>query len=654
MEKIGAGVIGMTAVGVATTVLAVCCIQSAQGTTAAASTSAAPRAVVRVDQVGYTSGEAKQAYLMTSASASKASFRVRDASGKEVLSGKVGASTGGWNSTYKAVHTLDLSRLTEPGDYRVEVFGPVSATSPQFHIAPADELFGKLIQDNVRFFQAQRDGANVVPTELRRKPSHLADRQATVYDTPAYDADEKVLLAPLKPVDGPVDVSGGWNDAGDFLKFTHTASYSTASLLLAQRAMPVGGKELAAESRHGLDWLDKMWDDESRTLYVQVGLGKGDTDDGSGKIRSDHDIWRLPEADDALQVKPGDPNYLIKHRPVFRAAPPGKQISPNLAGRVAATFALAAQLDAADNPDRAHAELEKAAHIYELANTAPGDQLVTAFPHGFYPEASWQDDMEFGASELALAGQALGDNRAADWIKQAGHWANQYINSDTKGTLGLGDVSALAHADLAKLLNYGAPNTEVTSSQLVADLKRQLDDGSSRAARDPFRAGAVYTDFDSVPHTFGLAATAQLYHRVTGDSRYDAFATQQRNWTLGANAWGSSFVIGAGTTFPHCPEHQAANLAGDLDGEGDILLGGVVNGPNAAAKLKDLNSFPAMRKCPTNQGNPFAAFDGRGSGYMDHVGAWQTVESADDFTATALLAFTLSTSTPQNAEANTK
>ncbi|MDH6703404.1 endoglucanase [Kitasatospora sp. MAA19] len=654
MAKIRTGVIGMTAVGVATTVLAVCCIQSAQGATAAASASAAPRAVVRVDQVGYTPGEAKQAYLMTSVSASTASFRVRDASGKEVLSGKVGASTGGWNSTYKAVHTLDLSRLTEPGDYRVEVSGPVSATSPQFHIAPADELFGKLVQDNVRFFQAQRDGADVVPTELRRKPSHLADRQATVYDTPAYDADEKVLLAPLKPVDGPVDVSGGWNDAGDFLKFTHTASYSTASLLLAQRTVPVGGKELATESRHGLDWLDKMWDDESRTLYVQVGLGKGDTDDGSGKIRSDHDIWRLPEADDALQVKPGDPNYLIKHRPVFRAAPPGKPISPNLAGRVAATFALAAQLDAADNPDRARAELEKAAHVYELANTAPGDQLVTAFPHGFYPEASWQDDMEFGASELALAGQALGDNRAAGWIKQAGHWAKQYIDSDTKGTLGLGDVSALAHADLAKLLNYGAPSTEVTSSQLVADLKRQLDDGSSRAARDPFRAGAVYTDFDSVPHTFGLAATAQLYHRVTGDSRYDAFATQQRNWTLGANAWGSSFVIGAGTTFPHCPEHQAANLAGDLDGDGDILLGGVVNGPNAAAKLKDLNSFPTMRKCPTNQGNPFAAFDGRGSGYLDHVGAWQTVESADDFTATALLAFTLSASTPQNAEANAR
>lgn len=640
MPLIRSRIVGFTAAGLVTAGLLLSCVHSSQG---AAPPSGAPAAVVRVDQVGYAPGEAKHAYLMTSTSVPGASFQVRDASGKEVLTGRTGPSTGKWNNTYRSVHTLDLSRLTTPGTYQVEVSGGVTATSPPFRVAPAGELFGKLVEDNVRFFRAQRDGAGVDPAVLGRKPSHLADRQATVYDTPAYDSDERQLLAPLTPVGGPVDVSGGWFDAGDFLKFTHTASYSTASLLLAQRTAPAGGEKPAAEARHGLDWLDKMWDDDSRTLYVQVGLGKGDTEDGSGKIRSDHDVWRLPEADDALRVGPGDPDYLIKHRPVFRAAAPGKPISPNLAGRVAAVFALAAQLDAPDHPERARTELEKASHIYALADTSPRGQLVTAFPHGFYPEDSWQDDMEFGASELALAGRALGDARTGHWTRQAGHWAKQYLGSDNLGTLGLGDVSALAHADLLTLLPSGASGTEVSRDDLITDLKRQLETGSTRAARDPFHAGAVSTDFDSVPHTFGLAATAQLYHRITGDSRYDAFATQQRNWALGANAWGSSFVIGAGTTFPHCPEHQAANLAGSLTGRGDILTGGVVNGPNAAEKLNDLNAFPAMRTCPAGQGNPFAPFDGHGSRYVDHVGAWQTVESADDFTATALLSFALST-----------
>ncbi len=595
-----------------------------------------------MDQVGYTPGEVKHAYLMTSRPVAEVPFRVLDSSGKEVLSGTAGPSTGRWSSTYESVRTLDLSRLTAPGDYRVEVTDPVPETSPTFRVAPAGELFGKVVQDNVRFFRAQRDGADVDADVLRRKPSHLADRQATVYDRPAYDEDAERLLEPLKPLSGPVDVSGGWFDAGDFLKFTHTASYSTANLLLAQRTTSDSGEELAEEARHGLDWLDKMWDESSRTLYAQVGIGVGDTDDGSGDVRSDHDVWRLPEADDALDVEPGDRDYMIKHRPVFRAAPPGEPISPNLAGRVAAAFALAAQLDAEDDPERAREELEKATQVYALADTSPKGQLVTAFPHGFYPESSWEDDMEYGAAELALAGEALGDDRTQEWSELAGHWAKQYLSSDNLGTLGLGDVSALAHADLAEVIDDGKSSGEVSRDQLVADLERQLELGKARAERDPFRAGAVYTDFDSVPHAFGLAATAQLYRRVTGDSDYDAFATQQRNWALGANAWGSSFVIGEGSSFPHCPEHQAVNLAGSLNGKGDVLVGGVVNGPNASAKLKEPNSLPNMRTCPVEKGNPFSVFDGHGGGYTDDVGAWQTVEPADDFTATALLSFSLS------------
>ncbi|MFC8670648.1 glycoside hydrolase family 9 protein [Streptomyces sp. NPDC057199] len=50
------------------------------------------------------------------------------------------------------------------------------------------------------------------------------------------------------------------------------------------------------------------------------------------------------------------------------------------------------------------------------------------------------------------------------------------------------------------------------------------------------------------------------------DTRYTAFAGRQRGWALGANAWGTSFVIGAGEVHPHCPEHQLANLRGSHDG----------------------------------------------------------------------------------------
>ncbi|MFB7669515.1 glycoside hydrolase family 9 protein [Kitasatospora sp. NPDC056138] len=122
----------------------------------------------------------------------------------------------------------------------------------------------------------------------------------------------------------------------------------------------------------------------------------------------------------------------------------------------------------------------------------------------------------------------------------------------------------------------------------------------------------------------------------------DAFGAQQRGWALSANSWGSTFMIGAGEIYPHCPEHQLANLGGSLDGTGDILRGAVVNGPNAADKLAELNTFPTMKRCSSNPGTPWTDFDGAKARFLDDAGAWQTVEPSVDFTSTAMLAFALS------------
>ncbi|GHF40924.1 glycoside hydrolase family 9 protein [Streptomyces morookaense] len=603
-----------------------------------------PPAVVRVDQAGYAVDEAKQAFVMgPEQDLDGAGFKLVDAHGRTVRTGPLGPRTGRWNRTYTSVRTVDLSAVDTPGTYRIELTGTASGSSPAFTIAAARDLMTPLVQDNVRFFRAQRDGADVPADILSRKPSHLADRRATVHAAPHYDRSGKKLLDErLTPVGGQVDVSGGFFDAGDFLKFTHTTSYSVAELLLARRSMP-GAAGLSAETRHGLAWLDRMWDGSTGTLYAQVGIGAG-----NDTVRTDHDVWRLPEADDALDVPPGHPDRTIKDRPVFRAAEPGAPISPNLAGRMAAVFALAAQQTAHDDPGAARTWLAKAAAVYEHADTAPSGTLVTVFPHAFYPEEVWQDDMEFGATELALAAQALGDDRADAWRRQAAGWAKAYLDSDDKGTLGVADVSALAHTDLLTALN-GSGTPGISPDALRADLRRQLDEGMARAAKDPFTAGAVYSEADAVPHTFGLVATARLYAKATGDHRYDAFAARQRGWALGANPWGTSFMVGAGETFPHCPSHQVANLAGSLDGTGAILRGAVVNGPNSAKDLDDpdsLNTFPTMRKCVANPpgGASWRDFDGRGAGYRDRMDAWQTAEPALDFTSVALLAFALTAS----------
>jgi hypothetical protein len=510
------------------------------------------RGVVRLDQVGYAIGEAKRAYLMAEAPADTARFAVVDAGGRTVLSGRVGRRTGGWNDRYPAVHGIDFGALRRPGRYRIVVDG-VAAPSPTFRVATRHDLFRTLADDTVQFFQVQRDGAHV-PRRLDRKPSHLTDRHATVYATPVFEGDGgDVPAAPLKPIGGPVDVEGGWFDAGDF----------------------------------------------------------------------------------------------IKYRPVFRAAPPGARISPNLAGRVAAAFALGAQVEAASDRRRARALLRAAASVFAMARTTGVGELVTAYPHAYYPEDSWQDDMEFGAVELALAARRLHDRREAGWLRAATHWARRYLGSEHRDALNLYDTSALAHADLVRALRRSRPGSgfEVSVDDLVADLRRQLESGAGPAREEPFGSPVDVAQFDAATRTFGYAATARLYRRLTGDHTYDAFGTHQRNWALGANAWGTTFVIGEGTVFPHCPQHQVANLAGSLTGGRDVLVGAVVNGPNGAENFEDLGIPDGARACPVDGRNRFGAFDRPDARFLDDVRAWPSVEPAIDFTSTGMLAFALAATT---------
>jgi endoglucanase len=566
-------------------------------------------------------------------------FVVVDRTGDVVLRGKASSKpVGGWNTRYHAVYDLAFSRLDEPGRYRVVARGDVSAQSPYFRIAGMRTIYGKLLRYGVRFDQVQRDGAQVIRGDLDRRPAHLNDRHAKVYAWPNFvRGSDTITDKDLHRIGGSVNVAGGWYDAGDYLKFTHSTAYNDVLLFMSARLLGhQAPKSVAAEARHGLGWLGKMWDSRNRRLYIQVGIGSSNR---AGTFHGDHDKWRLPQADDEDK---GHLDRYVSHRPVFAAADPGKRISPNLVGRVSAAFALAAQLDASHHRARALRELRQATLLYARADTAsPPKPLVTALPHAFYPESTWHDDMELGATEIAIAARKLG-REARPYVRDAAMWAGEYIRTEAGDTLNLYDTSALAHADLARLLPPGtrASGLDVSRRRLVHDIRRQLHGAADKAAHDPFSAGGTYDNFDVNSHTFGLVATAGLYHRLVGPSRYDAFATRQRNWLLGGNPWGVSSMVGIGTRFPHCMQHQIANLSGTIDGTPPLDVGAVVNGPNAASIFSDgLGGFQsAMVKCPPPPGKQFRAYDGRHSRYVDDVRSWQTNEPALDMTGAAIIA----------------
>lgn len=606
-----------------------------------------PATLVRVDSVGFSPGEVKHAYLMTNHGVSGESFTVKNAHGNTATSGAVGSHLRGrWSASYPDVYRLDFSKLRAAGTYTIHVTGPVTAASQRFRIESARALNLPIIDNGVAFFQTQRDGPHQVAGPLQRKASHLHDAHASVYQSPHFIHPNRsdLIRGSLHRVGdhAVINAAGGWFDAGDYLKFTHTAAYADVDLYASSRALGAAAPPpLRREARYGESWLAKMWHPGSKTLYLQVGIGSGNR---AGTYYGDHDRWRLPQADD------NDTNhrdrFAAAHRPVFRAAAPGHLISPNLVGRTSAAFALAAQTDAATNKKRARTELHAARSLYRLAATRhPPHPLVSASPVEYYPEDSWHDDMALGGAEIALASLDLGRG-AGHYVTASARWARAYLRHDASSeTFNLYDTSALAEADLIVAMRRSGVHhkSSVSRGALLGDLQRQIKGGIRRSNHDPFGAGGFYDEFDVDSHTFGLVATVAMYDAVTHSTAYQHFATTQRDWLFGANAWGASFMVGEGTNFPHCMQHQVANLSGNLNGTPPLVRGAVVNGPNDARIFRGgLGSRQqGVRRCPADGNDRYRPFNGRGSRYLDDARSWQTSEPAIDMTGTAILAAAL-------------
>jgi endoglucanase len=623
----------------------------------AAAAGTAVTAFVRVNQVGYPGTASKRAYVMASADFTGASFVVKNASNVTVFSGTVPATTGTWSRAYGFVHPIDFTALTTAGTYTIAVTGKAAAISPPFRIDSGANVYGQAVANALAFYQTERDGPNYIAgaNGLRNAPGHLNDGNARVYETPATNSSGHFSgdLAPVVP-ETRADASGGWWDAGDYIKGVQTLSFAVSMLLHGARQFPAqmgagsATGNFTAEARFGSDFLLRMWDDRAasaggQVLFYQVGIGGG-----NAKTVSDHDVFRLPQQDDSYGGT--DPLYrYIRNRPVFRSGPSDSSISPNLAGRTAAALAMAFQLFKASDAAFANRCLLAAEHILAHANTAPTGNLTTYIPFSFYPETEWRSDLELGAVELyfALASGPASTGWPAgaatdplSYLKQAAHWANEYMKSadDAADTLNLYDVSGVAHYDLHRALTQAAnpPGLETTQAALLADLAKALDKALAQASTDAFQFGFPWSVWDTTVHGTGMAIMASEYDELSGTTRYADWSSGWMANILGANAWGISLIVGDGTVFPHCIHHQVANISGALDGTVPILKGAVVEGPNGTLYT---GFETGMRNCPADDSDAFAAFNSSQAKFKDDIESYSTVEPAVDLSALSPLAF---------------
>ena len=158
------------------------------------------------------------------------------------------------------------------------------------------------------------------------------------------------------------------------------------------------------------------------------------------------------------------------------------------------------------------------------------------------------------------------------YLAQAAQFAKNYItkvyDAGFGDTLNLYDVSGLAHFELYRALKLaGSPRSLAASESAIRQqLLRQVNDAIKQSSTDPWGFGTHWNYGDTTSHGGGLSVMASEAYYLTHSAAYNTFSQRWLANILGANAWGSSFIVGDGSTFPNCMQHQVANLAGALDG----------------------------------------------------------------------------------------
>jgi endoglucanase len=248
--------------------------------------------------------------------------------------------------------------------------------------------------------------------------------------------------------------------------------------------------------------------------------------------------------------------------------------------------------------------------FYRCGLRHPG--ALTTQPADFYPEQSWRPDMSLAATHLyRLTGRARYLAEALQFDGKAG---------PGEGAVSLYSIHGLAHVELYPLV---APRLQ---KRLLTELRADCELARGHS-HPPFHL-ATDLVWGTAGRACGAGSLCLLAAPLLHDSTLTDLARAQRDYLLGCNPFGESFLIGAGQRYPHHPHHPLAQL-GPLP-----LVGAVVGGPAPLALWQSEPMQEGMGKefTPDDPSLQSAA-----AVYHDDVGDWVTNEPALDYSADALL-----------------
>jgi hypothetical protein len=369
-----------------------------------------------------------------------------------------------------------------------------------------------------------------------------------------------------------LNLTGGWHDAGDHVKFNFPMAYSVTVLcwsIVEYRAAYVNSGQLGYllnDIKWATDYLIRCHA-APNVLYGQCGDGN-----------TDHSYWGPCESDESE----------MPQRPSSRldSANPGS----DLAGETSAALAAAAIVFQPTDSAYADTCLTHAKQIYSFAdkyrgiysNSIPGAA-------GFYSSSGYVDELVWGATWLF---KACGDSSYL--TKAETYYDSAFAGDFDTWTLCWDDKRYGAMVLLSKLTG---------SSAIETDCQNWLDYWSVGVNGDKitYTPGGLawLTEWGSCRYAAATAFCALVYSDFIADTavknRYHTFAVNQINYMLGSNPLHRSLEGGFGVNPPTHEHNRTADgtypgQAGDTQACIHTMYGALIGGPNASDNYTDVRS----------------------------------------------------------------
>ncbi|MEU3457726.1 glycoside hydrolase family 9 protein [Micromonospora sp. NPDC006766] len=364
-----------------------------------------------------------------------------------------------------------------------------------------------------------------------------------------------------------LDLTGGWYDAGDHVKFGFPMAFSAT--MLAWGAVDYRDGYVASGQLtpllNNLRWVNDYFvkaHPSPNVLYGQI--GKGD---------DDHKWW-------------GPAEVLPMARPAYKIdASCG---GADLAGETAAAMAASSMVFRPTDAAYADKLLTHAKQLYTFADTVRKSyhECITDATSFYKSWSGYQDELVWGAIWLYRA-----TNDAAYLTKAETEYDKlgtepQSTTRSYKWTLAWDNKQFGAYVLLANLTG---------KQKYVDDANRWLDwwTVGVNGSKVNYSPGgmAVLDSWGALRYAANTAFAALVYSDKTTDAtrkaRYHDFAVRQINYALGDNPRRSSYVIGFGANPPKNPHHRTAHgswwdsMTVPTETR-HVLFGALVGGPSSA------------------------------------------------------------------------